>query len=133
MIDDTPATATNSGRDPHSGRFLTAADGNGGGPGRKVGSRNRLTTAFLDDLHATWQAHGRAALEACALVEPAQFCRIVAGLLPREAHLDMNLFADAESFRQAFDMALDAIGTEQAPRIGKRRLLELEAEFSRDE
>src|SRR4029450_11425530 len=56
----TTDNSTCDGRDPRSGRFLT---GNTCGPGRKVGSRNLLTTQFLDDLRATWATHGRSALE----------------------------------------------------------------------
>jgi hypothetical protein len=43
------------GRDANTGRFVS---GNNGG-GRPKGSRNKLTTEFIDDLYAKWQEHWR--------------------------------------------------------------------------
>jgi len=108
------ATSTGKGRDPHSGRFLT---GNIGGPGRRIGSRNLLTTQFLDDLRATWATHGKSALERCAIEEPAQFVRIVAGLLPREAHVNVehSVFADISSYAEAFSMAVGVLKGDPPP------------------
>ena len=37
-----------------------------GGPGRPVGSRNRLTEVFLRDLQAQWEQHGKDVLEVIA-------------------------------------------------------------------
>jgi len=99
------AAVASSARDPASGRFLT---GNSGG-GRKVGSRNLLTTQFLDDLRDTWQTFGKQALERCATEEPAQFVRIVANLLPKQIEADVSLFSDVRSFAEAFDLALDTV------------------------
>jgi hypothetical protein len=52
------------------GRFLT---GNTGGPGRPMGSRNRLSEAFLAAVDADWSQHGNAVLARV---------RIVASLVP---------------------------------------------------
>jgi len=111
------ATSTGNGRDPQTGRFLTAVNGNIGGPGRKIGSRNLLTTQFLDDLRTTWATHGRSALERCAIEEPAQFVRIVAGLLPREAYLNVehSIFADISDYAQAFSMAVGVLKNDPPP------------------
>jgi hypothetical protein len=46
-------------RDEH-GRYLK---GMRGGPGRPVGSRNKLTEDFLRDLQADWEQHGKKILE----------------------------------------------------------------------
>src|SRR5262249_35855377 len=102
------------GRDPTTGRFLS---GNVGGPGRKVGSRNLLTTQFLDDLRATWATHGKSALERCAIEEPAQFVRVVAALLPREAHVNVEqtIFADTSDYSQAFAMAVGILKGDPPP------------------
>jgi hypothetical protein len=107
------SSSTPNGRDPRSGRFLT---GNIGG-GRKIGSRNLLTTQFLDDLRAAWATHGRAALERCATQEPATFVRIVAGLLPREAHVsvEQTIFADVSDYSQAFAMAVGILKGDPPP------------------
>jgi hypothetical protein len=42
-------------RDAKTGRFVT---GNFGGPGRKLGSRNKLGEAFIEDLRDAWIEHG---------------------------------------------------------------------------
>ena len=42
------------------GRYLKGAPG---GPGRPVGSRNRLSEDFLRDLQADWEQHGKDILE----------------------------------------------------------------------
>lgn len=113
----TAATRTSSGRDPQTGRFLTAANGNISGPGRKIGSRSLLTTQFLDDLRATWATHGKSALDRCAIEEPAQFVRVVAALLPREAHVNVehSIFADISDYAQAFSMAVGVLKNDPPP------------------
>jgi hypothetical protein len=65
--------------------------------GRTVGARSKLTTEFLDDLRETWKTHGKQALERCAVEEPAQFCALVARLLPARDELDVNIFAEMTS------------------------------------
>jgi|SRR5262245_39714222 len=103
-------SSTPNGRDPRSGQFLPGHTGLGGRP---RGSRNLLTTEFLDDLRATWATHGKSALDRCAIEEPAQFVRIVAGLLPREAQLDVNvehsIFSNVSGYAEAFSLAIGII------------------------
>jgi hypothetical protein len=111
-------TAT-ADRDTKNGRFLP---GNSGFGGRPKGSRNKLGEQFIADLADAWQKHGATALEACAIEEPAQFCRVVASLLPKQAELnvDIDIMADVSSVLQAFRVASDLLGTD--PRAGLRRL-----------
>lgn len=73
---------TVEGRDERTGRFVR---GSNGGPGRKLGSRNKLTTEFLDDLYAKWQQHGADVLERVIRDNPVQFAKIVANVLRRHA------------------------------------------------
>jgi hypothetical protein len=62
--------------------------GQSGNPaGRPRGSRNRLAEDFLADTYQQWQQHGSTALETMAKAEPARFCQMVAGLLPKESVL----------------------------------------------
>jgi hypothetical protein len=49
-----------------------------GGPGRPVGSRNKLTEDFFCDLHAAWQEHGREAIDRVIAERPEAFLAIVA-------------------------------------------------------
>ena len=62
--------------------------GQSGNPaGRPRGSRNKLGEDFLAAAYEQWQAHGSKALETMARSEPAKFCQMVAGLLPKESVL----------------------------------------------
>ena len=59
--------------------------GQSGNPaGRPKGSRNKLGEDFLADTHQQWLLHGSKALETMATTEPAKFCQMIAGLLPKE-------------------------------------------------
>jgi hypothetical protein len=46
--------------------------------GRRVGSRQRLSKDFWDDLYMEWKLEGRKALHRLARNEPAVFAKIVA-------------------------------------------------------
>jgi hypothetical protein len=62
--------------------------GQSGNPaGRPKGSRNKLGEDFLADTYKQWQQHGSQALQKMATSEPAKFCQMVAGLLPKESVL----------------------------------------------
>jgi hypothetical protein len=97
------------------GRFQS---GNIGG-GRPKGSRNKLGEAFLEDLRDAWNEHGTEALKRCAIEEPAQFCRIVASLMPKDVNL--NLSVDAADFATKFRSARAMLGNAELPQ--PRRLL----------
>jgi hypothetical protein len=105
---------TSDGRDERTGRFLT---GNIGG-GRKVGSRNKLTTEFIDDLYAKWRKHGKDVLDRVIKDDPAAFLRTVAQILPKELDATLNvnvgLFAAAKDFHEAYSLALKHIGAQPA-------------------
>ena len=58
--------------------------------GRVKGSRNKLGEAFIEDLHAAWEKHGMAAIEATIKNHPAQFRKVVAQVLPKDMHLYIN-------------------------------------------
>jgi len=117
-------TTSTSGRDATSGRFLA---GSKGGPGRKPGSRGRLGSAFIEDLHRVWEDVGDEALRRCAAEEPGQFCRIVASLMPRD--IDLSIEINASDFASRFQQARQLLGVpEQAPepRSVRGRLLEID-------
>jgi len=89
------------------GQFVLGHIGLGGRP---RGARNVLTTAFLEDLREAWATHGKSALQRCAVEDPVQFVRVVASILPRQLEADVNLFADAANFAEAFELAVATIG-----------------------
>jgi len=111
--------STSEGRDPSNGRFLS---GNVGGPGRKVGSRNKLGEAFVADLHADWAQHGSAVIERVRKEDPAAYLRVIASLMPRkmEADVSVGVFHDATSVLEAFRMASELTGAD--PDRALRRL-----------
>jgi hypothetical protein len=89
MTENTSQNKALEGRDTKTGRFVT---GNNGG-GRKLGSRNKLATEFLDDLHAKWLKHGSDVLERVIRDDPAAFLRTVAQILPKEIDTALNVNA----------------------------------------
>jgi hypothetical protein len=112
-------------RDKRNGRFIAGNSGNGG---RRPGARNRLGEQYLADLADCWQKHGAAALEACAITEPAQFCRIIASLLPRQAELsvDVSVLHDVTSTLEAFRTLTALVGADPKEReAGMRKLRQL--------
>jgi len=106
----------NAGRDAKSGRFVS---GNSGGPGRRVGSRNRLGEQFVADLREAWETHGVEALRRCAKEEPAQFVRVVASLMPRDLNLNVGL--NAATFADTFMTAREMLGNAPPKRLPKGR------------
>jgi hypothetical protein len=52
--------------------------------GRPAGVRNRLNSAFLEDLMAEWREHGRTAIKQMRVRSPGDFVRVVANTLPKE-------------------------------------------------
>ena len=49
--------------------------------GRPVGSRHKLSEAFLADVHSAWKDLGKDAVKAMAEDHPEKFCAMVAGQL----------------------------------------------------
>jgi hypothetical protein len=95
------------------GRFLP---GRQGGPGRPLGSRNRLSEKFLSDLQKVWLKKGAKALDKVADENPEILVRVVASILPKQLdamiNMDVNLFAKARTRLEAYRMARDFIGAE---------------------
>jgi hypothetical protein len=106
------------GRDANTGRFVS---GNNGG-GRPKGSRNKLTTEFIDDLYAKWQEHGPEVLERVIRDDPAAFMRTVAQILPKEIDANVNAGSDfdgMESIAEILQKVSDEVGVDAALRLAK--------------
>jgi hypothetical protein len=52
--------------------------------GRPAGSRNKLVNAFVDALFQDFEQHGPAAIRIMRVERPADYVRVVAGLVPKE-------------------------------------------------
>jgi hypothetical protein len=106
------------GRDAKTGRFVS---GNNGG-GRPKGSRNKLTTEFLDDLYAKWQQHGPDVLERVIRDDPAAFMRTVAQILPKEIDASVNAGSDfdgMDSIAEISQKVANEVGTDAALNLAK--------------
>ena len=104
------------GRDANTGRFVS---GNNGG-GRPKGSRNKLTTEFIDDLYAKWQEHGPEVLERVIRDDPAAFMRTVAQILPKEIDANVNAGSDfdgMDSIAEILQKVADEVGADAAVRL----------------
>ena len=65
--------------------------GQSGNPaGRPLGSRHKLSEAFLVALSTDFQKHGRTAIEAVREGDPSTYLRVLAGLLPAKIDLDLQ-------------------------------------------
>jgi hypothetical protein len=58
--------------------------------GRPPGARNRLSEAFIGDLHDTWADHGASILQQMLVDEPAKLAELVARLIPREFQVNVE-------------------------------------------
>ena len=58
--------------------------------GRPKGSKNKLAEDFLKDVQEVWAESGITALRAAVQEKPSDFCKMVAGLVPK----DVNVTAD---------------------------------------
>jgi len=61
--------------------------GNGGGPGRPKGAKNKLAKAYLKDLHEIYLDGGKEALKQVMKERPDGFLSLVARLLPKDLDL----------------------------------------------
>ncbi len=81
--------------------------GQSGNPkGRPKGSRDAITKAFLDDVTKDWREHGMETIHRAREERPAEYVRMVANLLPREARMELDVNSEAS---QAFLEALKAL------------------------
>lgn len=78
----------------HSG-LIPYLPGQSGNPaGRPKGSRSKLQEDFLSDVLAAWKLKGAAAIDAMIEDKPGDFVKMVAGILPKEATLNINDASD---------------------------------------
>ena len=84
--------------------------GQSGNPkGRPKGSRDKINKAFVDDFTDDWRKHGKEAIERVREERPAEYLRIAASLVPKEA---------VEFWRAS----VASRGKQRGPRTGPARL-----------
>ncbi len=97
--------------------------GQSGNPaGRPRGSRDRLTSAFIDKLADDFAANGEAAIQACRSDDPAAYLRLVVSLAPKEVNVShdnaLEQFSDVELaalLAAARKLAASADAAEETP------------------
>ena len=105
-----------------TGQFVK---GHGRIGGRKIGSRNKLSEAFLADLHKTWLKHGKKILDRVAESAPETFLRVCATVLPKAMEIDgvlnvehhSTLHIEAKDFAEAYQRWGQHIGANMPPMI----------------
>jgi hypothetical protein len=82
--------------------------GQSGNPkGRPKGTRDAINKAFIDDVAQDWREHGLEALQRAREERPAEYVRMVASLLPKEAAMRVDVHTKVD---EAFYEALKAMG-----------------------
>lgn len=102
-----------------------------GNPGKPKGVKHKMQEDFLRDIHNAWQEHGAAAIEAMIADKPGDFVKVVAGLMPKEATLNINdhsELTDAELAERVRSLAaqlapflIDGIGAAEGGTGGEGR------------
>ena len=131
MTGNTSQNKALEGRDAKTGRFVT---GNNGG-GRKLGSRNKLATEFIDDVYAKWLKPGADVLERVIRDDPAAFMRTVAQILPKEIDAALNVnagsdFDDCETVEDILRRVAEKAGPNAALALAEAFGLENQSEIT---
>ena len=98
--------------------------GNPGGPGRPLGSKNRLSEYFLHELAGHFEKYGKEAIERVCRDRPSEYLRIIAGLIPKELLLEVSqeekttwvISAKPKAFEQSSDDWLTEHGLDSPDR-----------------
>ena len=94
------------------------APGESGNPGGKHAVRRKLEKAFLEDLHAKWQAHGPAIIDKLIQTRPQEVLKAVAGLLPKQINIEDPSAPDRERAARLLELVsrrLDELTERVAP------------------
>ena len=95
--------------------------GQSGNPkGRPKGARNRLGTQFLEALEADFNQFGPQAVALVRERKPDIYIRVVAGLLPKEANINVEA---NEAFVELWRRISDGLEDELADRLDEEPLV----------
>jgi hypothetical protein len=71
-------------------QFRSGSEWNGNAAGRPLGSKNKLSESFLDELTKSFKKHGKEAISRVCKDSPGEYLRIIAGLMPKEFLLEVS-------------------------------------------
>ncbi|WP_347270365.1 hypothetical protein [Rhizorhabdus histidinilytica] len=96
-------------------------------PGRPKGSRNKLGEAFLEDMLADWQEHGKKAIATVRDERPQDYLKVVASILPKELNVkvsELDELSDEQLQRQLANVVaqLAATGIDLVAGIGAQKV-----------
>ena len=100
------------------GVFVAKGGTKSPGSGRVKGTRNRISTAFLEALAKDFEEHGEAAIKIMRVERPTDYCKVIASILPKEFEFTENNLVGID------DSELDAI-IEFARRSLERRTISI--------
>lgn len=80
--------------------------------------QKRLQKRFYLDAMRSWKIHGHAALEHMATNRPAEFCRLVAGMMPQDYTIESSV---THTHRLSFAEVVEELGA-IAQKIGDHNL-----------
>ena len=114
----TPASTGQLQKRPgFSTRFKPGQSGNP--KGRKAGSRNALSEAFISALNQDFEKHGVAVIQAVREDDPAAYLKIIASIVPKDLNInpgrtleglsDDELLDQLEAIRRYIDIQADAL------------------------
>ncbi len=100
--------------------------GQSGNPaGRPKGTKDAINKAFLDDVTEDWRECGKEALERARKDKPAEYVRMVAGLLPKDQNLNVVTSTD-----DLFCQMLDSMNSGRADDEVRKENARMKAEIA---
>jgi hypothetical protein len=70
--------------------FKPGSEWTGNAKGRPRGSRNKLGEDFIAAMHADFEAHGADTIKRVREERPADYVKVIAGILPKELNVTTN-------------------------------------------
>lgn len=100
------------------------------GAGRPRGSRNKVGELFLMDLQDLWADQGMKILHRVARDKPHEVLKVIASLLPRQLHVQMNQLADYSDEQLAQLRAMLEVRVEgrEDPKLIEGQVIDAESE-----
>jgi hypothetical protein len=83
--------------------------------GRPKGSRNKLGEDFIAAMHADFQEHGAQTIKQVREERPADYIKVIAGILPKELNVNTNALEELaeDELAAAIDILRSALAAGQ--------------------